>query len=219
MLEIRTQAANFILMVAIQIPTCVRKSTQALNYFAHRAATGAPARRLNKMKALKLLFFADRYHLRKYGRPVSECEYFAMKHGPVASEAKHIAEESPRLDQNSRSYVRRFLRKDDTYHYSSVGAIDEAVLSKTDREALDFAWRNFGHYSEFRLRDITHRYPEWKRHARTLREGHRRAEINYSDFFADPDPGYNPCYELSAKDRAIAIDLVRDRQAFDNCWS
>jgi len=218
-LEIRTQAANFILMVAIQIPTCVRKSTQALNYFAHRAATGAPARRLNKMKALKLLFFADRYHLRKYGRPVSECEYFAMKHGPVASEAKHIAEESPRLDQNSRSYVRRFLRKDDTYHYSSVGAIDEAVLSKTDREALDFAWRNFGHYSEFRLRDITHRYPEWKRHARTLREGHRRAEINYSDFFADPDPGYNPCYELSAKDRAIAIDLVRDRQAFDNCWS
>jgi uncharacterized phage-associated protein len=171
------------------------------------------------MKALKLLFFADRYHLRKYGRPVSECAYFAMKHGPVASEAKHIAENSPRLDQNSRSYVRRFVRKDDTYHYSSVGDVDQAVLSQTDREALNFAWENFGHYSEFRLQDITHHYPEWKRHARALREGHRRAEIDYSDFFADPDPGYNPCHKLSAKDRAIAVDLIRDRQVFHDRWS
>jgi len=171
------------------------------------------------MKALKLLFFADRYHLRKYGRPVSECAYFAMKHGPVASEAKHIAEESPRLDQNSRSYARRFVRKDHTYHYCSVGDVDQAVLSNTDREALDFAWQNFGHYSELRLRDITHHYPEWKRHARCLREGRRRAEIDYSEFFADPDPGYNPCYQLSAKDRVIAVELIRDRQAFDNCWS
>jgi Antitoxin SocA-like, Panacea domain len=129
-LEIDLQAANFILMVALQIATCVRKSTQALNYFAHRAATGAPARRLNKMKALKLLFFADRYHLRKYGRPVSECAYFATKHGPVASEAKHIAEDSPRLDHNSRSYVRRFVRKDDSYHYRSVADVDHAVLQK-----------------------------------------------------------------------------------------
>jgi uncharacterized phage-associated protein len=218
-LEIGVEAANFNLMVALQIPTCVRKSTQALNYFAHRSATGAPARRLNKMKALKLLFFADRYHLRKYGRPVSECTYFAMKHGPVASEAKHIAEDGPRLDQDSRTYARRFVRKDDSYHYASVADVDAGVLSKSDREALDFAWENFGHYSEFRLRDITHHYPEWKRHARSLREGHRRAEIDYSDFFADPDPGYNPCYELSAKDRAIAVDLIRDRQIFHECWS
>ncbi len=91
---------------ALQIPAPVRKSTQALNYFAHKSASGAPARRLNRMKALKLLFFADRYHLRKYGRPVSDCAYFAMKHGPVASEAKHVAEESARLDNRSRSYAR-----------------------------------------------------------------------------------------------------------------
>ena len=67
----------------------MRKSTQALNYFAHKAASGRPpSRKLNKMKALKLLFFADRYHLRKYGRSVSDCVYFAMKHGPAASEAE-----------------------------------------------------------------------------------------------------------------------------------
>lgn len=43
-----------------------RKATQALNFFARKA----PGHSINKMKALKLVYFADRYHLRKYGRPV-----------------------------------------------------------------------------------------------------------------------------------------------------
>jgi len=210
---------SFVSMAALQIPTPVRKSTQALNYLAHKASSGAPIRKLNKMKALKLLFFADRYHLRKYGRPISDCAYFAMKHGPVASEAKHIAEESARLDSRSRSYARRYLRKNDRYHFSTIAEVDAAVLSKTDREALDFTWEIFGHYTEFRLRDITHHYPEWKRRAPALRAGHRRAEMDYSDFFADPDTGYNPCHELSARDRAAALDLFRDRQAFNARWS
>src|SRR5207244_13148242 len=118
---------------ALHIPASVRKSTQALNYSARLSARGAPPP-LNKMKALKLLFCADRYHLRKYGRPVSDCAYFAMRHGPVASQAKHVAEESARLDNRSRSYARRYVRKDDTYHFSSVGDVDLAVLSETDRE-------------------------------------------------------------------------------------
>src|SRR5438128_5325482 len=128
-----------------------RKATQALNFLARQAGG-----RINKLKAIKLMFFADRYHLRKFGRPVSDCAYFAMKHGPVASEAKRVAEESARLDARSRNYVRRYVRKDDTYHFSSVGDVDLEVLSETDREALDFAWKNFGHYTEFRLRDISH---------------------------------------------------------------
>jgi uncharacterized phage-associated protein len=202
----------------LQIPAPVRKSTQALNYFAHKAASGAPMRRLNKMKALKLLFFADRYHLRKYGRSVSDCAYFAMKHGPVASEAKNIAEESPRLDNRSRSYAKRYVRKDDPYHFSSVGEVDDAVLSKTDEEALDFAWQNFGHYSEFRLRDITHHYPEWKRHARALNSGRLRVGMKCSDFFDEPEPGYNPCHELSKKDREIARELYLDSETVANLW-
>src|SRR6266480_5800387 len=133
---------------ALHIPASVRKSTQALNYFARLSARGAP-QPLNKMKALKLLFFADRYHLRKYGRPVTDCAYFAMKNGPVASEAKNVAEESAGLDNRSRSYARRYVHKDDRYHFSSAGEVDDAVLSKTDKEALDFAWQTFGHYSEF----------------------------------------------------------------------
>ncbi|HSH39896.1 MAG TPA: Panacea domain-containing protein [Chthoniobacterales bacterium] len=205
---------------ALRIPAPIRKSTQALNYLAWRAAPSQRSRgKLNKMKALKLLFFADRYHLRKYGRPVSDCAYFAMRHGPVASEAKHVAEESPRLGEEARKYARRFVRKDDQYHFSSVGNVDPEVLSSTDREALDFAWETFGQESEFRLRDITHHYPEWKRQARALSGRSRRAPIDFTDFFSDPDPGYNACHELSAKERDVALELHREREAFHARWS
>ena len=143
-----------------------------------------------------------------------------MMHGPVASEAKRVAEESARLDSRSRSYARRYLRRNDLYHFSSVADVDEAVLSKTDREALDFAWQTFGHYTEFRLRDITHHYPEWKRHERALRhEGHKRVKMDYTDFFAEPDAGYNPCHDLTAKEREVARALFLQRQAFDQRWS
>ena len=62
-----------------------RKATQALNFFAQRAGGS-----INKMKALKLVYFADRYHLRKYGRPVVGDEYLAMNYGPVASGTKDL---------------------------------------------------------------------------------------------------------------------------------
>jgi uncharacterized phage-associated protein len=204
---------------ALHIPASVRKSTQALNYFARLSARGAP-QPLNKMKALKLLFFADRYHLRKYGRPVTNCAYFAMKNGPVASEAKNIAEENGRLRPQARSYVRRFVRRKDAYHYRSVAEVDKSVLSTTDIEALEFAWRTFGQYTQFQLRDITHHYPEWKRHAPKLRrDGNKRVEMDYADFFNDPASGYNPCHELSGKERKIALELFSDQQTFDERWS
>lgn len=203
----------------LDIPTPVRKSTQALNYFARLSARGAP-QPLNKMKALKLLFFADRYHLRKYGRPVSDCAYFAMKNGPVASEAKNIAEENIRLRPAARSYARRFVRRKDAYHYDSIAAVDKSVLSPTDVEALEFSWRTFGQYTQYELRDITHHYPEWRKHAPKLRrDGNKRVAMDYADFFADPASGYNACHELSAKDRKVALELFCDKQEIDRRWS
>lgn len=191
-----------------------RKATQALNYFARQSPDGC----VNKLKALKLLFFADRYHLRKYGRPVSECEYFAMAHGPVASEAKHIAEDGARLASAARSYTRKFIRKRGGYDCASVANIDKAVLSATDLEALEFAWKYFGEFSKYQLRNITHHYPEWKKHERAL-ASQRRVPMDYADFLGDPDAGYIPCHRLTDAEREAALALLRQRQSFDKHWS
>jgi len=45
---------------------------------------------IDKLAAIKLLFFADRYHLRKYGRLITEDTYYALPHGPVASNALDV---------------------------------------------------------------------------------------------------------------------------------
>ena len=192
-----------------------RKATQALNFLARQ--TGG---RINKLKAIKLLFFADRYHLRKYGRPVSECAYFAMSQGPVASEAKQVIEDDDLLPASARSYARRYLKRQSNYDYASVADVDKSVLSETDVEALTFAWENFGYLPKYQLRDVTHRYPEWKRHQRALQQsGVRRIKMDYADFFADPDAGCNPCHALKAKEREVARELFFLRQAFDRRWS
>jgi uncharacterized phage-associated protein len=190
-----------------------RKAAQALNYFARQEGGS-----INKLKALKLLFFADRYHLRKFGRPVSECSYFAMKHGPVASEAKRIAEECDSLPAPARAYARKFVRKDGDYECAAVADVDPAVLSVSDREALTFAWQYFGKFSKYQLRDITHHYPEWKRHAPKL-ETTKRVPIDLADFFKEPDAGYIPCHALTEEEREAALELFRQRQTFEKHWS
>jgi len=191
-----------------------RKAAQALNYFARQGGGS-----INKLKALKLLFFADRYHLRKFGRPVSECVYYAMTHGPVASEAKSIAEECATLPPKAREYVRKYIRKGEDYDFSAVAEMDAAVLSASDREALEFAWKNFGRFGKYTLRDITHHYPEWKRHESKLKGSAKRVPMDLADFFKEPDAGYIPCYSLTNEERDAALELFRQRQTFDKHWS
>lgn len=198
----------------MSLPIAHRKAAQALNYFACQSGGS-----INKLKALKLLFFADRFHLRKFGRPVSECAYYAMQHGPVASEAKSIAEESSELPPAVLAYARKFVRKEADYDYGSVAAVDSAVLSASDREALEFAWKNFGRFGKYTLRDITHHYPEWKRHEQKLTASTKRVPMDYADFFKEPDAGYIPCHTLTDEEREAALELFRQRQAFDQRWS
>ena len=190
-----------------------RKATQALNFFARQNGG-----KINKLKVLKLLFFADRYHLRKFGRPVSECAYFAMAHGPVASEAKNLAEEADQLPENALTYARQYVQKQGEYDCETVADVDASVLSASDLEALDFAWRNFGNFSKYQLRDITHHYPEWKRHERRL-GSIKRVPMDYADFFKEPDAGYIPCHTLTDEERQAALILFRQRQTFNKHWS
>ena len=92
-------------------PFVYKKATQALNFFAQQAGG-----RLSKLRALKLVFFADRYHLRKYGRLVTNDEYWAMDYGPVASNTKDLAELSAFLGEQEKAYATKFLEPADSNH-------------------------------------------------------------------------------------------------------
>jgi uncharacterized phage-associated protein len=196
-----------------------RKATQALNFFA-TAAGG----KIEMIRALKLVFFADRYHLRKYGRPVINDTYFAMKLGPVPSGVKDIASKSSFVDETEAAYAERFLSTSEPNQVATIAPVDERTLSATDLEALEFAWGNFAYaWGNFAHRkwicEITHAYPEWARHEAELRSGMAsRVEMDYRDFLEDPVASVDPCFALSAQERSDRVSALEETEAFASRW-
>ncbi len=184
--------------------TIYKKATQALNFLA-RKKDG----KINKMKAIKLIYLADRLHIRKYGRPIIGDMYWAMKMGPVGSRVKRAAELS-NMSESALSYAKKYIQPaDDKKHYvASVKPVDFDVFSKTDIDCLEVIYRHFSDKDQFELRDITHQYPEWSKHERDLDAGKKRVQMDYDDFFSSTERG-DP---LFAENKA---DLTSAKEAFD----
>jgi len=190
-----------------------RKATQALNFLACRHGG-----KLNKLKALKLIYFADRYHLRRYGRPITNDRYLAMEYGPVASSCKDLAEMSEFLGREESQYAERFLAPNG-HDYLSVGEVDTTEFSKTDLEALEYAWREYGTKDGFRLAEETHRFPEWKRHeARLASPCESRVPMDYRDFLENPPDGVEKLPPLSDDDQADLREQLDALHAIETLW-
>ncbi len=188
-----------------------QKATQALAYLASKQ--GGPT---NKMKALKLIFFADRYHFRRFGRPITGDAYFAMDYGPVPSGTKDLAESGPFLGDNEREYAQGFIQTIDKQTFQKIAAPDTRLLSNSDVSALNWAWDNFGYMDQFQLAEYTHKYPEWLRWKEHLKSS-SRISMEYQDFLADPEDA-DPCYPLSPEARDAMIEGLRETAAFEAKW-
>lgn len=164
----------------------VVKVTQAFGFLLSKDSN----HKMPRIKLVKLLWAADRYHIRNYGRTVSGVEYFAFKHGPVASIALAIARQNSdyELTENDISYVEQFFTSDriNTAMSASPG---EDYLSDTDKEALEFACDKFGDLDRFELADnISHRYPEWACFSKYFEDGNVSPKtIDNEKFFENPD--------------------------------
>ncbi len=146
---------------------------------------------LDKLSILKLIFFADRYHLRKYSRMITNDTYYAMKYGPVASNVKNILD-FDFIGEDEKLYVESYLKKENKL-FSISSSFDKLdMLSETDKEALDFAIDNFGSHKTFDLVEITHQYPEWKRFEVSLKDGLTREKIVPEDFFENTNIENDP---------------------------
>lgn len=161
------------------------KITQLLNFFIRKNSNS----HIQKLKAIKLLWAADRYHIRKYGRLVSNDEYCALKFGPVASLAKDVADlDLDYLDSSYIDYINDYLKRDEKrLELWSHNPVEEESFSKTDLEALEFAWDNFGALNGFDIAVISHDYPEWLRYKEVIESKTSRHEvIVVDDFFKNP---------------------------------
>jgi len=138
--------------------------------------------KLDKLSLLKLIFFADKYHIMKYARSITNDTYYAMKYGPVASNVKNILD-FDFLGEDEKKYIERYLMKNGNQIDIKEKFEKYNMLSETDKEALQFAYENFGKYKTFDLVDITHQFYEWKRFEKSLENGLTREKIMEEDFF------------------------------------
>jgi len=189
-----------------------KKATQCLNCFASKAG-----RSIDKLKVLKLVYLADRYHLRKHGRLITNDIYFAMPLGPVASSTKDIAERSEFLDDAEVQYADEYLRIGLPHKIVSKKPMDLEVFSDSDVEALNFAWNKFGHLSPRDLVKLTHEYPEWSRNKQALFLS-PRIEMRIEDFLNDPIVDVDKCFELTEEDREDLREQFEEISCIESLW-
>ncbi len=164
----------------------VRKLLQALYYIQSHAPADNPSKTAI-MYLLKILFFADRYHLRHFGFFAAEDTYFAMKNGPVASATldilhKCLPNNASRLDACLLSEIEGI----DEYNVC-IKKQDDDELSESFKIAMDFALKTYGQYNQFELSDISHDYPEWKKFEDKIGVEANRFQMCASDFFCNPE--------------------------------
>lgn len=165
------------------------KIINTLGYFAQRQGGGS----INCMKAYKLIWLADRYHLRQYGRTITGDCYFAMQHGLVPSDAKNLVEgESPRhvvIEDRKTSGINHDRG---SYTFSYTKPINNGLFSDSDREVLDLIWRTYGNMTQWQLSDLSHLSPEWKQCEAQLADenGKNSVSVNTDLFFENFDDGH-----------------------------
>ena len=176
---------------------------QAIDYIIRNSSN---THSLDKISILKLLFFADRYHLRKYGRTISNDNYCAMQNGPVASKTYDLLKSISNEQE---------LEKDGLYNIKSRGAFlereDYDCLSDTDIEALDFSINNFSKFSSKELIRISHLYPEWKRFEKELTKINTSYPIQIDDFFSKTTEDTKEYEIISANQVALNQELVHGK--------
>ena len=128
------------------------KTINAVLYIAKKL------RRKDIHKIFKVLYFADREHLSKYGRPISGDVYIAMNDGPVPSKLYDILKSVRGDSYFSGEEFKQYLRfvGSDIIKPETEPKLD--VLSRTDIEHLDESIELYGHLSWHEVREKSHDY-------------------------------------------------------------
>ena len=130
---------------------------------------------MDKLKLIKLFFYADREHLARYGRPIVGGHYWTMDLGPVSGDLKnHIDSAVP---ESGLPFVIQ-----ESHNLVATQAMNEDELSESDMEVLDMTYAQYGHIDSIRLSKMTHKLKVYKKNKP---ERGSRKFISYDDFFLD----------------------------------
>lgn len=138
-----------------------RKAAQTIAYLCKK--TGADS--INVLRAVKLVYLADREAIRVRGTPIQNERYVAMPHGPVSSLTyAHINGDYEDAENGWKDFLCDRSNHEIGLQNSDIEVEDLDELSRSEIKILDQVWDQFSHMSKYRLRDWTHdpkNIPEW----------------------------------------------------------
>lgn len=147
-----------------------QKAIEAILYFIN-ARKNNP---LTVMHLLKFLYYADKYHLEKYDRPVLGDSYYAMVNGPVASNVYDM------LKNSCEDYILEGFGKDSLVKPLRNSNID--YFSDTDLEAFDYVLTTYAQQTADEMSKETHKTKAWINAWKNKSYFSKRSEMNYEDF-------------------------------------
>jgi uncharacterized phage-associated protein len=132
------------------------KTTQAVALFLEKND-----RKMNYMKLIKLLYFADRGALASWERSITGDTYFSMKRGPVLSNVLDIIDNGE--DPEDNSYWYKYITEPSKYEIELKEIPELDALSKREMELIDEINERFKGFNQWDMVDICHDIlPEWE---------------------------------------------------------
>lgn len=189
-----------------------KKNVQILAYLANKEWWIIPY-----MKALKLIYFSDKFFIRFYWQTISEDTYVAMKNGPVASNIYTMIQEIkyPEFFATfDNDYIKEFIKKTGNYEIELIKEPDLEYLSKSEIEVLDKIYDRFGKKNQWELVGLTHNYDEWKQYESFFeREKWWKINMNISDFFKNSFD-QDSIFEIPEEHLELSKEFYNERKLY-----
>ena len=181
------------------------KIIQALAYLADHQ----PKKTIDYMKAYKLLWLADRYHLRQTGRTITGDAYYAMPFGIVPSDAKCLLEDVRTKMKTPKGYKEKFICNVGKHQFKVISQPDLKVFYDSDNEALDKVLEMYGDYDAKHLSEMSHKFPEWTFYRELLEDEETKNSyrIDFDHFFEDAPLEENQLFDDTPELLALTKDL------------
>jgi len=157
----------------------LKKTVQVINYFIQLTSS----KKVGKAKLFALIYLVDRYHLRKFGRLITNDQYIATEKGPVGLAVTALCEQSGELTFDEENYATDFLeRAHKDQNVRSVEKVNLNVLSNSDIDSLEAIAESFSRKGRNDLIEITQSFTEWQKVSGKIGKGFE-VKMDTMDFF------------------------------------
>lgn len=126
-------------------------------------------RLLGKTKLMKLFYFVDFGHLKKYGAPITYDTYVHLEHGPIPSVIKNLVDtttddidnsvltDTISVDESKENYIQRIIP------LRNFTERDEMYFSDTELEIMHKVCERFKDKNTKEIVDASHNEAPWRK--------------------------------------------------------